>query len=73
MGHCLLYSLLVLSTTAIPPLEASADQSGRLIGVHEIPAFVRERIEMTPGTFDEREPTVDPRPKDRSAEDFGAG
>jgi hypothetical protein len=34
MGHCLLYSLLVLSTTAIPSVEASADQGGRLIGVH---------------------------------------
>jgi hypothetical protein len=71
MGQYLLYSLLVLSTTAIPPLEASADQSGRLVGVHEVPAFVRERIELTPGTFDE--PTLDPRPKERSAEDVGAG
>jgi hypothetical protein len=73
MGQYLLYSLLVLSTTAIPPLEVSADQSGRLVGVHEIPAFVRERIELTPGTFDERDPAVDPRPKDRTAEDVGAG
>jgi hypothetical protein len=71
MGQYLLYSLLVVSTTAIPPFEASADQSGRLVGVHEIPAFVRERIELTPGTFDE--PTLDPRPKERSAEDVGAG
>ena len=71
MGHCLAYSLLVLTTTAIPPLEVAADQGGRLVGVHEIPAFVRERIELTPGTFDE--PTLDPRPKDRSDEDVGAG
>ena len=71
MAHGFLYSLLLLSTTAIPPLEVAADQSGRLVGVHEIPAFVRERIELTPGTFDE--PTLDPRPKDRSAEDVGTG
>ena len=71
MAQYLLYSLLVLSTTAIPPVEVWADQSGRLVGVHEIPAFVRERIELTPGTFEE--PTLEPRPKDRTAEDVGAG
>ena len=73
MGHCLLYSLLVLSTTAIPPFAASADQGSWLVGAHELPTFVRERIELTPGTFDEREPPVEPRPKDRGAEDVGAG
>ena len=73
MGQCLLYCLLALSTTAIAPLEASANQSGRLVGVHELPAFVRERIELTPGTFDDRDPPADPRPKDRGAEDVGAG
>jgi hypothetical protein len=73
MGHYLLYSLLALSTTAIPPLDASADQGGRLVGVHEIPAFVRERIELTPGTFDDGEPPADPRPRDRTRDDVGAG
>jgi len=73
MRHCLLYSLLLLSATAIPPLEASADQGGRLVGVHEIPVFVRARIELTPGTFDDGEPPADPRPRDRSKEDAAAG
>jgi hypothetical protein len=73
MGHCLLYSLLLLSATAIPPLEASADQGGRLVGVHELPAFVRERIELTPGTFDDGEPPADPRPKDRAGENAASG
>jgi hypothetical protein len=73
MGHCLLYSLLLLSTTAIPPLEAAADQGGRLVGVHELPAFIRERIELTPGTFDDGEPPADPRPRDRVRDDVGAG
>jgi hypothetical protein len=73
MGHCLLYGFLLLSATAVPPLEAAADQGGRLVGVHEIPVFVRERIELTPGTFDDGEPPADPRPRDRSKEDAAAG
>jgi len=73
MGHCLLCSLLLLSATAIPALEASADHGGRLVGVHELPAFVRERIELTPGTFDDAEPPADPRPRDRTRDDVGAG
>jgi hypothetical protein len=73
MGHYLLYSLLALSATAIPPLEASADQGGLLAGAHELPAFVRERIELTPGTFDHGEPPADPRPRDRTRDDVGAG
>ena len=73
MAHALLYSLLLLSATAIPPLEAAADQGGRLVGVHELPAFVRDRIELTPGTFDDGEPPADPRPRDRGRDDVGAG
>jgi hypothetical protein len=73
MSHCLLYGFLLLSATAIPPLESSADQGGRLVGVHELPVFVRDRIELTPGTFDDGEPPADPRPRDRSKEDAAAG
>jgi hypothetical protein len=29
-------------------LAALADQSGRLVGVHEIPPFVAERVELPP-------------------------
>jgi hypothetical protein len=73
MGHCLLCSLVVLATTVTPLIEVSADQGGRLVGVHEIPVFVRERIELTPGTFDDGEPPSDPRPKDRGRDEVGAG
>ena len=73
MGYCLFCSLLVLSTTGIPPLAASADQGGRLVGVHELPAFVRDRVELPPGTFDRDEPPADPRPNHRVGEDAGAG
>jgi hypothetical protein len=30
-------------------LTAMADQSGRLVGVHELPPFVTERVELPPG------------------------
>ena len=73
MNYCLFCSLLLLSTTSVSPLAAATDQSGRLVGSHEIPTFVRDRIELTPGTFDTGEPPVDPRPKQRVTEDAGAG
>jgi hypothetical protein len=73
MGHSLLYGFLLLSAAAAPSLEAAADQAGRAIGAHELPAFVRERIELTPGTFEEREPPGDPWPPDRSREERRAG
>jgi len=73
MAHCLLCGLLFLSAATVPSLEAAADQGGRLAGVHEIPAFVRERVELTPGTFDDREPPADPRPRERAREDAAAG
>jgi len=28
---------------------AMADQSGKLVGIHEIPPFVLDRVELTPG------------------------
>ncbi|HTO50554.1 MAG TPA: hypothetical protein VML91_23160 [Burkholderiales bacterium] len=73
MGYCLFCSLLLLSTTGVPPLATSADQGGRLVGVHEIPLFVRDRVELTPGTFDGGEPPADPRPQHHVTEDAGAG
>jgi len=73
MSYCLFCSLLLLSATSISPLAAATDQGGRLVGAHEIPVFVRDRIELTPGTFDTGEPPVDPRPKHRLTEDVGAG
>jgi hypothetical protein len=38
-------------------LTAMADQSGRLIGVHEVPPFVTERVELPPSPV-----AVHPRP-----------
>jgi hypothetical protein len=73
MGHCVVYCLLLLSATAAPSFEAAADQATRTMGAHELPAFVRERIELTPGTFDDREPPADPWPKELGAEGFRAG
>jgi len=73
MGHCLLCGLALFSAAAVSPLEAATDQAGLTMGAHELPAFVRERIELTPGTFEDREPPGEPRPKDRAAEDDRAG
>ena len=53
-------------------MEVRPPRPPQLVGTHEIPAFVRDRIELTPGTFDAGEPPADPRPKHR-AQDAGAG
>jgi hypothetical protein len=46
--HVLGVALLVAAS-----LTAMADQSGRLVGVHEIPPFVAERVELpTPPVAD---------------------
>lgn len=63
MRPCLLRNLLFGAAAAIPTLGASVDVPSGLVGAHELPVFVRERIELTPGTSDEREPPADPRPK----------
>jgi hypothetical protein len=42
------YILAVVALVAAS-MVAMADQSGKLIGAHEIPSFVLERIELTPG------------------------
>jgi len=42
-----LYILGVVMLVAAS-LTAMADQSGRLVGVHEIPPFVTERVEIVP-------------------------
>jgi len=43
----ILYILGVAALVAAS-LTAMADQSGRLIGVHEVPPFVTERVELPP-------------------------
>jgi hypothetical protein len=40
-----------------------ADQSAKFVGTHEIPPFVLERVELTPGVAAERKrPAEAPRP-----------
>jgi hypothetical protein len=49
--HILAVVILVVASVA-----AMADQSGKLVGVHEIPPFVTQRIELTPGVAGDRQP-----------------
>ena len=71
-NHRLSRILLLLPTLIILPCHAAADQGGRLVGVDELPAFVRERVELTPGTFVDGDPPAEPRVMHRTAEDAGA-
>lgn len=47
---------------AAASVAAIADQSGRFVGVHEVPPFVCDRVDLVPG-----------RDVDRFAGDFGPG
>lgn len=58
MIHRLLHLLLFAAAAAASAPAASADQSAQTAGAHELPAFVRERVELTPGATDENEPGV---------------
>ncbi len=52
-----LLQLLCLAAAAAPSAGATgADQSAQSAGAHELPAFVRGRIELTPGASDDFEP-----------------
>lgn len=53
MKHRLLHRLTLAAIAALPALATAADQSAQLAGSHGLPAFVRERIELTPGMSDE--------------------
>ena len=46
MGTRLFGCVLAVAALVIPSLAAMADQSGKLAGVHEIPRFVLERVEL---------------------------
>jgi hypothetical protein len=46
----ILHSVAVVALVAAS-LAAMADQSGRLVGVHELPPFVTERVELPPGAI----------------------
>jgi hypothetical protein len=63
-------SLVTLLTASFPTV---ADQSGNLVGVHEIPSFVTDRIELLPSSasgdrLEERDGARPPRAEDTSRE-----
>lgn len=45
----LVLHILAVVALVAASLVAMADQSGRLVGVHELPPFVTERVELPPG------------------------
>ena len=45
----LLSHVLAVLAAVVASLAAIADQSGNFIGVHEIPPFVHERVELLAG------------------------
>jgi hypothetical protein len=55
----LVLHILGVLTLVAASLTAMADQSGRLVGVHELPPFVTERVELPPGV-----PGGHPKPKE---------
>jgi hypothetical protein len=58
----ILYIAAVLALVA-GSFTAMADQSSKFVGAHEIPPFVLERVELTPGVAAERKRPVEvPRP-----------
>ena len=58
----ILYVLAVLSLVA-GSFTAMADQSAKFVGAHELPAFVLERVELTPGVAaDQKRPAEASRP-----------
>ena len=44
----LILYILGVAVLVAASLTAMADQSGRLVGVHEIPPFVTDRVEIVP-------------------------
>jgi hypothetical protein len=45
----LVIHILAVVALVAASLTVMADQSGRLVGVHELPPFVTERVELPPG------------------------
>jgi hypothetical protein len=59
----IVYIVAVLALVA-GSFTAMADQSAKFVGAHEIPPFVLERVELTPGVAAERHrPASPPRPR----------
>ena len=61
MESRLILHILGVVILVVASVVAMADQSGKLVGVHEIPPFVADRVELTPGVAQ----TVTPPSADR--------
>jgi len=49
MKSRLVLRILGVVMLVVGSVAAMADQSGKLVGIHEIPPFVLDRVELTPG------------------------
>ncbi len=54
----IVYVLTVLALVA-GSFGAMADQSAKFVGAHELPPFVLERVELTPGVAAQRQRPLD--------------
>jgi hypothetical protein len=61
-SRLILYVVAVLGLVA-GSFTAMADQSPKFVGAHEIPPFVRERVELTPGVAAERKRPAEAAPR----------
>jgi len=61
MKHPVL-DILLLAVVLTASFRAPAAQSAPMTGVHELPAFVVERIELTPGTVGDGTPLSEQYP-----------
>jgi len=49
MKSRLVLRILGVVMLVVGSVAAMADQSGKLVGIHEVPPFVLDRVELTPG------------------------
>jgi hypothetical protein len=54
----LILRILGVVMLVVASVAAMADQSGKLVGVHEVPPFVLDRIELTPGVATPAQPSA---------------
>jgi hypothetical protein len=55
----LIFYVLGVLLVVTGSLTAMADQSAKFIGAHELPPFVLERVELTPGVTAERKSPIE--------------
>ena len=67
-SRLIVYIVAVLALVA-GSFTAMADQSPKFVGAHEVPPFVRDRVELTPGVAADRKTPAEltrPAPSDRT-------